>query len=127
MTNLTLDQIKTLRGSELDAAVAEARGWRDIYRDSSPTHLYWGINPHGGKQHSLITPWSSSIAFAWELVEEMQEPEIWKEPDGKWRARSACADEMAEAATAPTAIARAYLMAACCSGREERNSHETST
>lgn len=76
-----MENIDKLEGRELDAAVAEARGWRKFWDEELEEWLWdtWTCKelPDGSTHCSgcqtTLPHFSTDIASAWELVEEMRE------------------------------------------------------
>jgi len=121
-------------GIELDALVAEARGWinftdrlgepwpKDITSDKRYKNCFiiedeFVFRYNEDHEFSIYNP-SSSISYAWELVEEMKDS-LWYcylqncgHPKYCWRVvfiHHEMPEQEAEAPTAQEAICRAYL------------------
>lgn len=135
---MTRDEILNLTPEQLRVEIARRKGWKfwrdPNYRDGEctvfPPELdYSDCSPYGylvdpSKMDSIVfeintQDWTTDIAAAWELVEEMIENgeapgELiisWYE-DKKWYCQSADrkVENYAYADTAPLAICRAWLM-----------------
>ena len=122
-------QIETTpAGPELDALVAEAKGWEEYHTDewvefAGAVHKsaagFWRKKNGEIVAHKYEHPWSTEIAAAWELVEERHQKRDYLTltylmdvgPSPYYLAEFRMSKKWGKGITAPEAITRAYLLA----------------
>jgi len=112
--------LNTPVGPELDRLVAEAKGWKHLRLIASKDYAWFIEESPGHYLQEVMRPWSTDIAAAWELVEEMRNYEQYINLDNSpcyfgeceavlWVNENEYIDAYGQ--TVPEAIARAYLLA----------------